>query len=124
MLQYYTKQITNVDPLKPKFMEFAYTKKITFNINGTMIHSALTIPLNKNLTELNALSDERQDIFIKTYDQLCLFVINEVSLIDNSMLFFIDRKLRIIKYVYNEFMGGLDVIMIGDFYQTPPIRNS
>jgi hypothetical protein len=97
MLRYYTKQITNVDSLKPKFMEFAYIGKITFNINGKMIHSALAIPLNKNLTELNALSDERRDIFIKTYDQLSLFVINEVSLIDNSMLFFIDRKLCIIK---------------------------
>jgi len=78
-------------------MEFAYIGKIAFNINGTMIHSTLAIPLNKNLTKLNALSDERRDIFIKTYDQLCLFVINEVSLIDNSMLFFIDRKLCIIK---------------------------
>jgi hypothetical protein len=35
------------------------------------------------------------------------------------MLTFIDCKLRIIKQLHNEFMGGLDVIMIGDFYQTP-----
>jgi hypothetical protein len=65
MLRYYTKQITNVDPLKPKFMKLAYTRKTTFNINGTMIHSTVAIPLNKNLTKLNALSDERRDIFIK-----------------------------------------------------------
>jgi len=32
------------------------------------------------------------------------------------MLPFIDRKLHIIEQVHNEFMGGLDVIMIGDFY--------
>jgi hypothetical protein len=43
-----------------------------------MIHFALAIPLNKYLTKLNALSDERWDIFIKTYDQLCLLVIDEV----------------------------------------------
>jgi hypothetical protein len=35
------------------------------------------------------------------------------------MLSFIDRRLRIIKQVHNEFMGGLDVIMTSDFYQAP-----
>ncbi len=40
------------------------------------------------------------------------------------MLTFIDCKLRIIKQAHNEFSGGLDVIMISDFYQTPLLRNS
>jgi hypothetical protein len=40
------------------------------------------------------------------------------------MLSFIDRKLNIIKQVHNEFIGGLDVIMIGVFYRAPPIRDS
>jgi hypothetical protein len=80
--------------------------------------------LNKNPTKLNALSDERQDTFIKTYDQLCLLVINEVSLVGNKMLFFINNKLHIIKQVQYEFMGGLNVIMIGDFYQAPLVQNS
>jgi len=89
-----------------------------------MIHFEFAIPLNKNLTKLNALSDERWDTFIKTYDQLCLLVIDEVSLVSNRMLSFIDCRLRIIKQVHNEFMGGLDVIMTNDFYQAPPIRDS
>jgi hypothetical protein len=78
-------------------MKLTYTRKTIFNINGTKIHSAVAIPLNKNLTKLNALSDERWDIFIKTYDQLCLLVINEVFLVGNIMLSFIDRKPHIIK---------------------------
>jgi hypothetical protein len=49
----------------------------------------------------------------------CLLVMDEVSLVDNRMLFFIDCRLHIIKQVHNEFMGGLDVIMTSDFYQTP-----
>jgi hypothetical protein len=47
MLRHYTKQTTDADPLKPKIMKLAYTRKTTFNINGTMIHSTLAIPLNK-----------------------------------------------------------------------------
>jgi hypothetical protein len=35
------------------------------------------------------------------------------------MLSSIDYKLGIIKQVHNQFMGGLDVIIISDFYQTP-----
>ncbi len=59
-----------------------------------MTYSALAIPLNKNVTKLNALSDERQDTFIKTYYQLCLLVRNEVYLVNNIMLSFNDRRPR------------------------------
>jgi hypothetical protein len=32
-------------------LKLAYTRKVAFNINGTTIHSALVIPLNKNCNE-------------------------------------------------------------------------
>jgi hypothetical protein len=35
-------------------MKLTYIRKTTFNINGTIIHSALAISLNKNIMELNA----------------------------------------------------------------------
>jgi hypothetical protein len=97
-------------------MKLTYTKKATFNINGTTIHLGLAIPLNKNYNDLKPLSDEKCDILIKAYDQLQLVVIDEVFLVDNRMLSFIDCKLRVIKQIHTEFMGGF-VIMIGDFYQ-------
>ncbi len=53
-----------------------------------------------------------------------MVTIDEISLIDNRMLTFIDHKLRDIKQTHNEFMGGLDVIMTSDFYQASPIWNS
>jgi len=53
---------------------------------------------------------------IKIYDQLWLLMINEISLKGTRMLTFIDCRLRAIKQVHNQFMGGLDVIMTGDFY--------
>jgi hypothetical protein len=66
-------------------MKLTYIGKVAFNINNTIIHFALAIPLNKNLTKLNALSDEKWEIFIKTYDQLYLSVINEIFLVNNRM---------------------------------------
>ncbi len=118
MLRYSIKNIPNVNPLKPKIMKLTYNGKYAFNINGTTIHSTLVIPLNKNFNELKALSDEKHDSLTKHYDQLHLLIIDEISLVSNRMLSFIDRRLWIIKQVHNQFMGGLDVIMIGDFYQT------
>ncbi len=35
-----------------------------------------------------------------------------------------DNKLRFIKHIQNKFFGGFDVIMIGDFYQTSPVKDS
>jgi hypothetical protein len=42
-----------VDPLKPKIMKFAYTSKVSFNINGTTIHFALVILLKKKIMNSN-----------------------------------------------------------------------
>jgi hypothetical protein len=46
-----------------------------------------------------------------------MLIIDEVSLIANRMLTFIDYRLHDIKQAHNEFMGGLDVNMISDFYK-------
>lgn len=37
---------------------------------------------------------------------------------------FIDHRLHVIKQVHDKFISGLDVIMKGGFYQTPPIWDS
>ncbi len=42
--------------------------------------------MNKNLKELKILSDEIYDTLIKTYDQLRLLVIDEISLVGKMFL--------------------------------------
>jgi hypothetical protein len=59
------------------------------------------------------------DISNKVYVQLQLVIINEMSLVGNKMLAFIDCKLCVIKKIHRKFMDGLDVIMTCVFYQTP-----
>jgi len=43
-------------------------------------------------------------------------VINEISLVGARMFNVINNKLRSIKHIENNFFGGVDVIMIGDYY--------
>lgn len=116
MLQYHIRQIINVDPLKPKIMKLASTRKATFNINETIIHSTLIITLNRNLNKFLKLINERWDSLIKRYQQLHLLIIDEIYFVADKLLTFINNRLRVIKQVHNEFVGGFDIIMIGDYY--------
>jgi hypothetical protein len=99
MLQCYIKKTINVDPLKPKVMKLTYITKVTFNINGTTIHSTLAIPLNNFFNELKTLNDEKHDTLTKIYVQFQLVVIDEFFLVDDKILIFIDHRLHVIKQV-------------------------
>jgi hypothetical protein len=93
----------------------AHIGKTTFNIDGTTIHSSLSIPLN--FKGLPSLSLERLDNLVKKYDQLQLIVLDEISLVGKIILKLIDFLLRSIKRIHTKFFENLDVIIIGDFYQ-------
>lgn len=97
MLRYYTKDLPNVAPTKLKIMKLANIGKVAFNINCITIHSTLVIPLNKIFNELKTLNNEKRDTLINVYDQLWLFVIDEISLFGNRILTFVDHKLQTIK---------------------------
>jgi hypothetical protein len=51
-------------------------------------------------------------------------VINEISFIVARMFNAIDNRLRSIKHIQNNFFGVVNVIMIGDFYETPLVKDS
>jgi hypothetical protein len=51
-------------------------------------------------------------------------VIDEISLVGARMFNAIKNTLKSIKHVQNKFFGGVDIIMISDFYQTPLMKDS
>jgi len=51
-------------------------------------------------------------------------VIDEISFVDARMFNIINNRLRSIKHIQNNYFGGVNVIMIGDFYQTPHVKDS
>jgi hypothetical protein len=57
-------------------MKLPYTRKATFNINGTIIHIALAIPLNRGINKLKSFFDENRNGLIKKYDQISLLIID------------------------------------------------
>jgi hypothetical protein len=51
-------------------------------------------------------------------------MIDEISFVVARMFNVIDNRLRFIKHIQNKFFGGVNVIMTGDFYQTPPMKDN
>ncbi len=51
-------------------------------------------------------------------------MINEISLVGAQMFNVTNNRLRSMNYIQNKLLGGVDVIMIGDFCQTPLMKNS
>jgi hypothetical protein len=51
-------------------------------------------------------------------------VINEISFVGAKMFNVVNNRLMSIKHIQNIFFDGVDVIMIGDFYQTPLVKDS
>jgi hypothetical protein len=80
--------------------------------------------MKKNYNELKTLSDENRDTLIKTYDQLQSIILDEIFLVSNRMLSFIDHRLHVIKQVHKEFMFGVDVVMASNFDQILPVQYS
>jgi hypothetical protein len=77
--------ILGFDPLKQKAILMVYISKVAFSIDGTTIHLGPSLP--SNYKHLQSLSTKRFDSLLKTYDELQLLVLNEISLIGSRIFF-------------------------------------
>ncbi|EAQ91836.1 hypothetical protein CHGG_00071 [Chaetomium globosum CBS 148.51] len=92
-------------------------------IGGQTLHSLLRLPVDGNYrslsetpTTLNALQ--------RRFRGIHYLVIDEKSMLGLKTLAWIDQRLReVFPENRDEFFGGLSVILIGDFFQLPPVLN-
>ncbi|EAQ88882.1 hypothetical protein CHGG_05501 [Chaetomium globosum CBS 148.51] len=90
-------------------------------IGGQTLHSLLRLPVDGNYrslsetpTTLNALQ--------RRFRGIHYLVIDEKSMLGLKTLAWIDQRLReVFPENRDEFFGGLSVILIGDFFQLPPV---
>lgn len=100
----------------------APTGTAAFNINGMTIHSALGI--FKSLSVDHAtLSEDKINNMRSKLENLQILIIDEISMVNKRLLFFVHERLRQLKKMpENCLFGGVSVIAVGDFYQLPPVR--
>ena len=113
----------------------APTGVAAINAGGTTIHSFFQlpfspfIPVSKGYGANDAISDkhssisrlritnERKDVMQK----LELLIIDEISMVRCDVLDAIDTVLRHVRSRHTEPFGGVQVLLIGDMYQLPPV---
>ena len=102
-------------------LKIAPTGVAAFNINGSTIHSALSIPLQIQLP-YQPLSEEKISTLRNKLAHIQVIIIDEISMVHQKLMCYIHGRLRQIKQSRNQMpFGGISVIAVGDFYQLPPV---
>lgn len=121
-----------------RFVIVAPTGIAALNAQGVTIHSQFLFPLGsfvpdqdfnlppgehssfytqKTLAQKHPLNSIRKQV-LRACD---LLIIDEVSMLRADLLDAIDYRLKRVKGNYHRSFGGVQVLMIGDLYQLPPI---
>lgn len=88
-------------------------------ISGTTLHSLLHLPINKDFRPLSSIDKAQLQKKLKDIKYL---IIDEKSMLGLRQLSWIDDRLREALPSRNEeFFGGLNILLVGDFFQLPPV---
>ena len=110
------------DHCKKDMLFLAPTAIAAMNIDGSTIHSFFMLPPSDFITDDDLKKADKyrfkMNSIIKRTD---LIVIDEVSMIRPDILDSIDLLLRKARNNFNDPFGGIQMILIGDLYQLPPV---
>ena len=108
------------NPDDKRILLCAYMGFAAFNISGQTICSAFHKKMYKGT--YNHLSADELNTFRIKYRHLKVVIIDEISMVGNKMLSFIDTRLQQLTGSKAAF-GGLSVIAVGDLYQLKPVND-
>lgn len=95
------------------------TGMASFNICGRTLHSTLNLPVKSTTQQpLQGAALQRLQLNIKDKHYL---IIDEMSMMGQRMLAWVDQRLRQATAKLQQPLGGLSVILFGDFAQLPPV---
>ena len=106
------------NPDDKRILLCAYMGFAAFNISGQTICSAFHKKMYKGT--YNHLSADELNTFRIKYRHLKVVIIDEISMVGNMTLSFIDTRLQQLTGSKAAF-GGLSVIAVGDLYQLKPV---
>jgi ATP-dependent exoDNAse (exonuclease V) alpha subunit len=102
---------------KKKIVVLAPTGIAAINIGGATIHSFFRFPFHFiTPSDIKHMRDKE-----KLFSALDTLVIDEVSMVRADLMDAIDLSLRINRKKMDEPFGGVQVVLVGDLYQLPPI---
>jgi len=109
---------------KKHYILAAPTGLAAINIGGKTLHSIFRLPASDGIIHptFNNFTTDRDTIAYIKY-KVNHLIIDEVSMVRADMFDFIDRLMRYAKEKDEPF-GGAQIIIVGDFYQLPPVANA
>ena len=95
------------------------------NVNGITIHSWAGIKSDMDLTKPQSYATQIKNShkILNNYLYTKTLIIDEVSMLNPELFEFIDSIAKSVRQSSEPF-GGIQIILIGDFYQLPPISNT
>lgn len=93
------------------------------HLGGLTIHSWSGIGIKKTLTKSDLANLLKKSYLKKRADKTAVLVIDEISMLDAPTLDAVDLATRTLRGS-NQPFGGLQVILVGDFFQLPPVTHN
>ena len=90
------------------------------HIHGQTIHSWSGIGIKNHLSAYDLEKIVSTEYIVKRIQKTKIIIIDEISMIDATTLDTVDKVCREIKQ-NDEPFGGIQVVLVGDFFQLPPI---
>ena len=90
-------------------------------INGQTIHSYLSIGISRDVNDIYKTLEKFKSKLMKL-KKLKTLIIDEISMMDNQLFEIIHKLLMRINNCYDKAFGGVQMILVGDFFQLPPVN--
>lgn len=92
------------------------------HVSGITIHSFLGLGSRKEFSVYDIEAIATTERIVKKVSKAKVLIIDEISMLSGSTLNAIDQILKSI-HGNNDAFGGIQVVLVGDFFQLPPITN-
>jgi ATP-dependent exoDNAse (exonuclease V) alpha subunit len=90
------------------------------HIGGMTIHSWSGLGIRDTLTDDDIDDIISREYLVKRYAKTNVLIIDEISMLSGSFLANLDRLLRSARVSVEPF-GGIQLVLVGDFFQLPPV---
>jgi len=91
------------------------------HIGGSTIHSYSGLGARGEIDEYGLDELSQKEYLVKRLERTTVLIIEEVSMLDARVLDSVDEIFRTLRQKSEPF-GGVQVILVGDFFQLPPVR--
>ncbi|KND50827.1 MAG: ATP-dependent DNA helicase PIF1 [Parcubacteria bacterium C7867-007] len=94
------------------------------HIQGMTIHSWSGIGVKEFLSDADIDAIASKEHVVRRIQRTSVLIIDEVSMLSGAVLTMVDAVCREVRHRPDDAFGGMQVVLVGDFFQLPPISRN